>query len=41
MGHAIEYELASLSKAGITGLLPQRLAKYRTLGGIQQLLPQW
>jgi acetyl-CoA carboxylase carboxyl transferase beta subunit len=33
MGQAIEYELATLSNAGITELLPQRLAKYRDLGG--------
>ncbi|MCU1521701.1 MAG: carboxyl transferase [Arthrobacter sp.] len=33
MGQAIEYELATLSNTGITKLLPQRLAKYRSLGG--------
>jgi acetyl-CoA carboxylase alpha subunit len=33
MGQAIEYELATLSSAGIDELLPQRLAKYRSLGG--------
>ncbi|MBT2597125.1 carboxyl transferase domain-containing protein [Arthrobacter sp. ISL-72] len=34
MGQAIEYELASLSSAGIHQLLPRRLAKYRDLGGL-------
>jgi len=34
MGQAIEYELASLSSAGIQELLPRRLAKYRDLGGL-------
>ena len=34
MGQAIEYELATLSNAGLTTLLPQRLAKYRNLGGL-------
>jgi hypothetical protein len=40
MGQAIEYELSTLSRAGITELLPERLAKYRKLGGIQPLLRQ-
>jgi acetyl-CoA carboxylase carboxyl transferase subunit beta len=40
LGQAIEYELAALSRAGITELLPQRLAKYRKLGGIGPLLSQ-
>ena len=34
MGQAIEYELATLSSAGISQLLPQRLAKYRSLGSV-------
>ena len=40
MGQAIEYELATLSNAGIHRLLPERLAKYRKLGGMHSLLPQ-
>jgi acetyl-CoA carboxylase carboxyl transferase subunit beta len=40
MGQAIEYELAALARAGITELLPQRLAKYRKLGDIEPSLPQ-
>jgi acyl-CoA carboxylase subunit beta len=35
LGQAIEYELASLSSAGISALLPRRLEKYRNLGGLQ------
>ncbi|MCU1562479.1 MAG: acetyl-CoA carboxyl transferase [Arthrobacter sp.] len=34
LGQAIEYELASLSSAGISELLPRRLEKYRNLGGL-------
>ena len=34
MGRAIEYELATLSAAGMNELLPRRLAKYRNLGSI-------
>jgi acetyl-CoA carboxylase carboxyl transferase subunit beta len=33
LGQAIEYELAALSSARIGELLPQRLDKYRNLGG--------
>jgi acetyl-CoA carboxylase carboxyl transferase subunit beta len=34
LGQAIEYELATLSSAGIRELLPRRLEKYRNLGSI-------
>jgi acetyl-CoA carboxylase carboxyl transferase subunit beta len=34
LGQAIEYELAALANTGIRNLLPQRLAKYRGLGGL-------
>ncbi|KRE68377.1 acetyl-CoA carboxyl transferase [Arthrobacter sp. Soil736] len=34
MGQAIEYELAALSSAGAGELLPQRIGKYRSLGGL-------
>jgi acetyl-CoA carboxylase carboxyl transferase subunit beta len=34
MGQAIEYELAALSSAGTGELLPQRIEKYRRLGGL-------
>lgn len=34
LGQAIEYELGALGTAGITELLPRRLAKYRNLGGL-------
>ena len=34
LGQAIEYELASLSSAGISELLPRRLEKYRNLGAL-------
>jgi acetyl-CoA carboxylase carboxyl transferase subunit beta len=37
LGQAIEYELAALSAAGVAELLPQRLEKYRTLGGLVPL----
>ena len=34
LGQAIEYELATLSSAGVNELLPRRLAKYRNLGSV-------
>lgn len=34
LGRAIEYELATLSTAGVNELLPLRLAKYRNLGSV-------
>jgi acetyl-CoA carboxylase carboxyl transferase subunit beta len=34
LGRAIEYELATLTGAGVNELLPRRLAKYRNLGNV-------
>ena len=34
LGRAIEYELATLTGAGVNELLPRRLAKYRNLGSV-------
>jgi hypothetical protein len=39
-GRPRRHELAALANAGINRLLPQRLAKYRNLGGIQPMLPR-
>ncbi|MDQ1595113.1 MAG: acyl-CoA carboxylase subunit beta [Arthrobacter pascens] len=35
LGHAIEYELATLTSARTSDLLPRRLEKYRALGGFR------
>jgi acetyl-CoA carboxylase carboxyl transferase subunit beta len=34
LARAIEYELSTLSSAGMDQLLPHRLAKYRSLGSL-------
>jgi hypothetical protein len=39
-GRPRRHEPAALANAGINRLLPQRLAKYRNLGGIQPMLPR-